>query len=288
MAISSPGLVAAIPALFGNIKPVLDGIVKIGATDFSDDAPAYDIKPGAAAKIPVSSVSAASQYNATTNNYTTGGTTGWAQLTAVHYLQGFDISGAAVDSGLDLNKMKQLFTLRAGTGIAAAIQENLKTALDAATQSTGVTLSSPTVADYMGLGDTLAWLNKSTSVLAVNGACLVDIKTKFASVNVVASSLTEMAGFLGYKDLVLVPGMTAKAAIVPAGSVGFIGRVPTLIAGYRESGSQVDDDTGLAVGIVIADDQDTNRVIADADLWFGTAVQSANAAATTAGVVKIA
>lgn len=288
MAITSPGLVAAMPAMFGNIKPVLDGLRKLGFTDFSADAPEFAVKPGATLKIPVSSVSAASAYNASSNNYLTGGTTGWATLTATHYLQGFDITGANVDEGIDLNRMKQLFTARAGLGIAAAIQGNVKGALDAVTTSTGVTLSTPTLADYMGLADSVAWLNKATSMLAVNGTTFADIKAKLAGANVVSGDMDEIGRFLGFAGLALVPGMTASAAIVPMGSVGFIGRVPTLIANYRESGVQTDDETGLSVGIVIADDQATNRIVSDADLWFGTAVQGAPADASTAGVIKVA
>ena len=74
---------------------------------------------------------------------------------------------------------------------------------------------------------------------------------------------------------------------MPAGSTGFIGRVPELIARYAEAGTQVDDDTGLAVGIVIADDQARNRLVANADMWFGTVVQGSPANASKAGVIKI-
>lgn len=45
MAITSPGLALAIHPLFGFIKPTLDAIQKIGATDFSDDAPASKSSP---------------------------------------------------------------------------------------------------------------------------------------------------------------------------------------------------------------------------------------------------
>jgi hypothetical protein len=286
MALTSPALTLAIDALFGNIKPTLDALKKLGVTDFSDDAPNVDIKPGATIKIPVSSITAASVYNDTTNNYLTGGTTNWATLTAMHYLQGFDISGVNVDQGVDAAKMKQRFTSRAGSGIAAAIQGAIKTALDGVTASTAVTLSSPVVADYLGLGDGVSWLDKSTSVLAVNGATLADIKAKLAAINVVGT-LTELGQMMGFADLVLIPGMTAKAVVVPANSMGFIGRVPAIVASYKEVGVETDPDTGLSVGIVVADEQATNRVVANADIWFGCTTQGAPAAATTAGIIKI-
>ena len=52
------------------------------------------------------------------------------------------------------------------------------------------------------------------------------------------------------------------------------------------SGLGVREKTGA---IVIADDQDHNRLIANADLWFGCAVRSAAAAATSAakGIIKV-
>lgn len=287
MALTSPALTLSIEAMFANIKPTLDAVKKLGMTDFSADAPGIDIKPGATLKVPVSSITAASSYNESTNNYLTGGTTSWATLTATHYLQGFDISGVNVDQGVDAAKMKQLFTARAGSGIAAAIQGAIKTALDAVTGSTAVTLgATPTVANYLALGDGVAWLNKSTSVLAVNGATLADIKAKLAAINV-AGTLTELGQMMGFADLVLIPGMTANAVIVPANGMGFIGRVPAIVASYKEVGVETDPDTGLSVGIVVADEQAKNRIVANADLWFGCTVQGAPAAATSAGIIKV-
>ena len=52
--------------------------------------------------------------------------------------------------------------------------------------------------------------------------------------------------------------------------------------------TETDPDTGLSVGIVIASDQDHNRLIANADLWFGCTVQGCAAAASTAGIIKVA
>ena len=293
MAITSPALTLAMDAMFGNIKPVIDALKKLGATDFSADAPGFQVKPGATIKIPVSSIEAASEYNDTSNNYLTGGNTDWATLTATHYLKGFDVSGVNVDQGCDAPKMKQLFTARAGAGIAAAVQNNLKSALDGATASTGITLKlitsseGPTIDEYLALGDTSTWLNKSTSMLALNGTLLANIKKVFAAQNIIGTP-DELAQYMGFAGCVLVPGMTARAAIVPAGSMGFLGRVPAIIARFMEAGSQMDEDTGLSVGIVVADDQAHNRLVANADLWFGTALKSAPAGADKAGVIKIA
>lgn len=292
MAITSPALTLAMDAMFGNIKPVIDAVKKLGATDFSADAPGFQVKPGATIKIPVSSIEAASEYNDTSNNYLTGGNTDWATLTATHYLKGFDVSGVNVDQGCDAQKMKQLFTARAGAGIAAAVQENIKSALDGATASTGLTLkeitssAGPTIDEYLALGDTATWLNKSTSMLALNGTLLANIKKVFAAQHIIGTP-DELAQYMGFAGCVLVPGMTARAAIVPAGSMGFLGRVPAIIARFMEAGAQTDEDTGLSVGIVLADDQAHNRLVANADLWFGSAIKSAPANAATAGVIKI-
>ena len=245
--------------------------------------------PSLTLKVPVSSVSAASAYNASTNNYLTGGTTSWATLTASHYLQGFDVSGVNIDEGVDAAKVRQLFAIRAGKGIASAVLGNLRDALDGVTASTAVTIpavASVTISDYLGLSACKAWLNGQDSVLAVNGAEYAKIKAVFAAQNVIGDDKA-LASFLGFADLVCVAGMTARAVIVPNGSVGFIGRVPTVVARYLESGTQLDEDSGLAVGIVVADDQSANRLVVNADLWFGTTVLSAPANAATAGAVKV-
>lgn len=292
MALTSPALTLAVEAMFGNIKPTLDALKKLGITDFSAEKPSVEIKPGATIKVPVSSVSAANAYDPTTNNYRTGGSTDWASLTATHYLQGFDITGVNVDQGVDAGRMKQLFTARAGTGIAMAIQNAVKSAIDGATAATAAAgkiaaVASVTADAYLALGDGISFLDKPTSVLAVNGTELASIKAKFAAINITGTK-TELAQYMGFKDMVLIPGMTARAAIVPANAIGFISRVPSIIADYKEVGTETDPDTGLAIGIVVASDQDHNRLIANADLWFGCTVQSANAGLTTAGVVKIA
>lgn len=286
MSMTSPALSLAIEAMFANIKPTLTAIKKLGITDFSAEKPGFDVKPGATIKVPVSSVSAAAEFNADTNNYLTGGATDWATLTATHYLQGFDISGVNVDQGVDASKVKQLFTSRAGSGIAMACQNAVKTALDAVATSTKVT--KPEAADAMlALGDDVAWLDKATSTLAVNGTFLASIKAKFAAINI-TGTLTELAQYMGFADMVLIPGMSASCAIVPANSIGFIGRVPATIADFKEVGTETDPDTGLSIGIVVASDQGKNRLVANADLWFGCTVQGCAAAASAAGVIKVA
>lgn len=292
MALTSPALTLAIEAMFANIKPTLDAVKKLGVTDFSTENPSVDIKPGATIKVPVSSVTAASAYNETSNNYLTGGATDWANLTATHYLQGFDITGTNVDQGVNASRVKQLFAARAGTGIAMAIQNAIKTAIDgtnAATAAAGkiAAIGTVTADAYLALGDGIGFLDKPTSVLAVNGAELASIKAKFAAINI-TGTMTELAQYMGFKDMVLIPGMTARAAIVPANAIGFLARVPSIIADFKEIGVETDPDTGLSVGVVVASDSAKNRLIVNADLWFGCTVQSANAGLTTAGVVKIA
>jgi len=289
MALTSPSLTLAEVALWANIKPTLDLLKKLGPTDFTKEAPTLTVKPGTTMKVPVSSITAASAYDASSNNYLTGGSTDWASLTATHYLQGFDITGTNVDQGVDAGKMKQLFTSRAGSGIAWACMSALASALDGTTTSTGVTVAAAGTADaaaYMGLGESLSWLDKATSVLAVSGSELAYIKAKFAAINVTGSP-TELGQYMGFKDLVRVPGMTDRMCIVPANSLGFLARVPAIIADYKESGVFTDEDSGLSIGVVLASDQATNKLVANADLWFGVATQSCAAAATTAGIVNV-
>lgn len=289
MALTSPALTLATEAMFGNIKPALDLLKRLGPTDFSAGAPEYVVKPGATIKVPVSSIAAAQAYNDSTNNYLTGGATDWASLTCAHYLQGFDISGVNVDQGVDKARMEQLFTKRAGTGIAYAVQGATASALDGATASTGVQIpavGSATLDSYMGLATAKSWYTGFGSALVVNGTEYANIKSLFAAKGIVGFE-AQLASYLGFKDLIVVPGMTARAVIVPDGSMGFLGRVPALIANYPESGVETDADTGLSVGIVIADDQAHNKRVANADLWFGAYLISANAAASTAGAIKV-
>lgn len=287
MALQSPGIVLAVEALFGYIRPTITNLAKLGATDFSDAAPGVDVKPGATIKVPVSSVSAASEFNAETNNYRTGGATAWAAMTATHYLQGFDLKGTDIDSGVNAPKIKQLFSRRAGAGIAIAVNGVAKTAIDSVTLSTGVTLpAAPTIAQYTALAGTVDWLDKSASVLAVNGTEAGLIKGAFFDKGVPGDE-SALARYMGFADMVVLPGLTARACIVPPSAMGFLARVPTIIARYVEAGAETDPESGLAVGIVVADDQDLNRQIVNGDLWFGATVLSANAAATQAGIIKV-
>lgn len=130
----------------------LKHLSRLGSTDFSAESPGVEIAPGATIKVPVSSVAAASEYNATSNNYLTGGATTFATLTATHYLQGFDIAGEDIDAGLSAPRIKQLFSRRAGAGIVMAAGNVVKAALDGCTASTGVKLpAAPTIDQYTAL-----------------------------------------------------------------------------------------------------------------------------------------
>ena len=293
MAITSPALSMSIEALFAAVKPATDTLQKLGAIDFTDEAPGIDIKPGATINVPIASVTAASEYNTSSNHYGTGGATSFASLTAKHYLQGFDISGVDIDKGLNLARMRNIFAKRAGLGVSLAAMGAVKTALDACTACTSTTdgikmpaASDITVADYLGLGSSITWLDKSTAALAVNGATLADIKSKLAATHVVAASDAELAGFLGVGSVVLIPGMTARACIVPAGAFGSLARVPKVIVDYEESGVETDEESGLSIGIVVNGDRNLNRRIVNADLWFGVATATSNAAAAQSGIVK--
>ena len=287
MPIVSPALSLAVEALFGAVKPRVDVLRTLGITDFSDGVPSVEVKPGATIKIPVSSITAAKEYNAETNNYLTGGDTDWASLTATHYLQGFDLSGVDVDRGVNQARIRQLFSYRAGSGISAAMAAATAAALDGATASTAVTLTdAPDLEEFIALGAGLSWLDRATSCLAVNGATLAQLRAA-AAANNLAGTDAQLAEYLGMKAIALVPGMAARALIVPETSIGFIARVPAIVADYQEAGVETDPDSGLSVGIVVADDQATNRQIINADLWFGCTVLSANAAATTPGVIKV-
>lgn len=291
MPMTLTGIALSIEAMFANIRPATDTLQKLGSVDFSSAAPGIDIKPGATIKVPLSTIAAASAFNVSTNHYGTGGATTYGDLTATHYLQGFDLSGEDLDKGVNAPRMKNLFARRAGGGIAMAAMAAVKTGLDAVTASTAVTLNatmgSRVIADYLNLAGSIAWLDKTTSVLAVNGATLANIKSLLAAINVTTASLTELAQYLGFRDIVLVPGMTASAVIVPAGGFGSIARVPAIIADYAEAGVETDPESGLSVGIVVNNDRNLNRQIVNADLWFGVITQKAPAAAGTSGCIKI-
>lgn len=309
MAITSLALSMSIEAMFGAAKPATDTLQKLGSVDFSDAAPGIDIKPGSTIKVPFSTVKEAVAFKSkqevdaagsgTVNNYLTGGTTSYGDLAATHYLQGFDVSGTDIDKGVNAPRLKNVFAKRAGMGIALACMGAVRTALDGLNAySGGGTLTATsansgagaTVADYLGLAGTITWLDKTTSVLAVNGATLADIKAKLAAVNVVPASLKELANYLGFLDVVLIPGMTARAAIVPCGTFGSIARVPSVFADYKEFGVETDEDSGLSVGIVVANDQGDNRQVVNADLWFGCITAKAsytNSTTFASGAFKV-
>ncbi|MGN0846826.1 MAG: hypothetical protein ACI4RA_05520 [Kiritimatiellia bacterium] len=288
MALTAPGLTLSIEALFGHIKPQLDVVRRMGFTDFSKADPGIEIKPGATIKYPLSSVDAASVYDESTNNYLTGGSTAWGTLTATHYLQGFDLKGVNIDEGVNAGRIRQLFAARAGAGIAWAVRNAVKTSLDGATASTAVTLkAAPALADYDALGEGVGWLDKANATLVVNGAEWAKIKGVLHGAHLSATPAAA-AEELGFRELVVLPDLTARAVIVPFSSVGFIARVPAIVANYPESGAETDEDSGLSVGIVVADDQAKNRQVVNADLWFGVALISASANATTSkGAIKV-
>lgn len=289
MALQAPALTLSIEALFGHIRPALDIIDALGPTDFSKDAPGLDVKPGATIKVPLSTVSAATAFNASSNNYLTGGNTDWASLTASHYLQGFDVTGVNIDQGVNASRIKQLFAKRCGVGIAMAVKNAIITALDGTTASTGVKIAAVgtvTLAGYDGLAHAVSWYDPTEACLVVNGTEYANIKQLMHAAHLSASP-ESIAAELGFKKVIVLAGMTARACIVPYSSIGFIARVPTLIASYKESGAETDETSGLSVGIVVADDQATNKEVVNGDLWFGVAAVSANAGATTAGIIKV-
>ena len=294
MALSSPALTLAIEALFGNIKPALDLIKKLGPTDFSKESPGIDIKPGATIKTPLSTVSAALPFDDSSNNYLTGGTTSWASLTATHYLQGFDLRGTNLDEGANASRIKQLFSNRCGTGIAMAAKNAIRSALDNSasggiTPSTGVKIpavGSATIADYDGLASAADWYDPATSVLVVNGAEYANIKALMHA-NHLSATPEAIAAELGFKDVIMLAGMTSRALIVPYSSMGFVARVPQIVAKYQEAGVETDPDSGLSLGIVVAEEQSLNRQVVNGDIWFGVATVSSNAGATTPGIIRV-
>lgn len=287
MALTNPGITMAVHALFANIKPALDLIKALGPTDFSAGEPGLDVKPNTTIKYPLSTVAAALAFDDDTNNYLTGGDTAWGSLTATHFLQGYDLKGENIDAGVNAARIQQLFTSRAGTGIAMAAVGSIKTALDGTTGSTAVELpASPTLAQYDGLASAKDWFDPANATLCLNGAEWAKVKGVMHGAHLSATP-QNVAEELGFRKVVLVPGMTARACIVPYGSMGFIARVPAIVADYISAGTVTEPDSGLSIGIVVAGDQAHNRRVANADLWFGAVALSANAAATTKGIIKV-
>ncbi len=293
MAIENPGLVQAIEAMFGLIRPRVIDLRRLGATDFSAENPSLDIKPGATMKVLVNSVAGASEYNEETNNYLTGGSTSLATLTAMHFLQGYDVKGVDIDNGVpgNVSRLTQLFSMRAAAGIGIAASGVAASALTGVTASTGVTLpASPDHTGYDGLYgqvDAQNKINGQGAVLAITGTELGKIKAAYHAKGIHIGGAKDIAEELGFADCVAIPGATGRIWVIPPLALGFIGRVPTIIADYESAGSDTDPETGLAIGIVVANAQANNKKIVNADLWFGCAVLSANAAASTAGIIKV-
>ena len=195
--------------------------------------------------------------------------------------------GTNIDAGVNAPRIRQLFSMRCATGLSMAMQKSLRTALDGTTASTGVKIvASPTLAQYDELAADVTWLDKFNSALVVNGAEWAKIKSALHGADLSATRASA-AEELGFRDIIVVPGMTARAVIVPVSSIGFLGRVPAIVADYKEAGVETDPDSGLAVGIVVANDQKLNRVVVNGDLWFGVCAKSANAGATEAGIIKV-
>lgn len=285
--ITAPGITLAIDALFGNMKPNVDVLRKMGMTDFSAEAPGLDIKPGTTMKVPLSTVTEALEYDEDSNNYLTGGDTEYGTLTATHFLQGYDIKGVDVDKGVNAPRIKQLFSYRCAGGCSMAMLGVLKTSLNGVTASTGVQIpDSPDLANYTGMAADLKWLHREMATLVVNGAEWSKIQAAMHAKNLSATK-ANAAEELGFASIVVLPGMKPRACIVPAFSMGFIGRVPAIVADYEQSGAETDPDSGLTIGLVVANDQEHNRKVINGDLWFGAIALSAPAAADSAGIIKV-
>lgn len=271
--ICSPALTLSVEALFGRVNPAIAELSKIGWTDFSNEAPEYAVKPGATLTIPIADTAMASEFGATfedgtKNNYLHGGATSWVDLTAKHWLNGFDISGVDIDNGVNAQKMKNLFAIRAGDGIARSMLDQVKTYLNSFT-ATPVEVSGEGLSKFYALASAVD--DASKCVLVMSGTVLAEIKGAFAEKNIVADN-KELASFLGFKDISVIPGVggdTFQIVAVPETCFGVIGRVPTLIANYMEKGTQTDEGTGFSIGICVADDQANNRQVVNADFWFG-------------------
>ena len=59
------------------------------------------------------------------------------------------------------------------------------------------------------------------------------------------------------------------------------------MADYEQAGAETDPDSGLTLGLVVANDQEHNRKVINGDLWFGAIALSAKADATEAGIIKV-
>ena len=290
MALQAPALTLSIEALFGHIRPALDLIDALGPTDFSKDAPGVEVKPGATIKVPLSTVSAALQFNEASNNYLTGGATTWASLTATHYLQGFDIKGENIDQGVNAPRIRQLFSKRCGVGIAMAVRNAIRTALDNTTSipaSTAVQIpATATLEAYDGLAHAKDWYDPAEACLVVNGTEYSNIKKVMHAAHLSATP-DSIAAELGFRKVIPLAGMTRRACIVPYSSIGFVARVPALVADFPEAGVETDEKSGLSLGIVVAEEQGVNKRVVNGDLWFGCATIGSPVGATTPGIIGV-
>lgn len=287
MAINSIALQLSVAELFKQALPAVDLIAKLGYTDFSASAPEIKIGSGQTVKMPLGDSGVADVFAKGTNDYLSSADPDLVNLTATHILSGHTVDGEGLDSADYAPRYKQIFAAKAGRAVGAKMKALAAAALDGATASTGVTLpATPTLANYMALATAKPWIDGNMATLVVNGAEAAKIKGVFAAAHLVPTN-EQIAEFLGFRGFAVLNGMTARAAIVPEGCFGMLGRVPTIIANYRESGVEVDSESGLAIGIVVADNQGSNEIKVSADAWFGAACKSAPATAATAGVVKV-
>ena len=289
--VTNPGLNLAIPAFFGHMKPMLADLRRLGATDFSAQAPGTELKPGATMTIPLASVTAAGIFNSSTNNYLTGGGTKWMTATAQHIHQGYDISGLDIDRAADHGRIEERFSRRASAGVAMTISSQVAAAFDAVTASTAITLvASPTLAAYQKLFGEVCDLNKINPymcTLALSGAELGKIKAAFHAVGISATTNRDLAQLLDFGDVVVLPGVAGRMWIVPPSSFGTIACPPTILDGYIATGIETDDDTGFSVAITVAFDQELNRRVTNVGVWFGCALISAAADGSTPGIIKV-
>ena len=195
----------------------------------------------------------------------------------MHFLQGLRRKGVDIDNGVpgNVSRLTQLFSMRAAAGIGIAASGVAASALTGVTASTGVTLpASPDHTGYDGLYGQVDAQNK------INGQGRGARHHGHGAGQDQGSIPRE--GYPhrwreGYRrrawlDCVAIPGATGAHLGYPPLALGFIGRVPTIIADYESGGLRHDPETGLAIGIVVANAQANNKKIVNADLWFGCAV----------------
>lgn len=285
--IKSAALSASVGELFAKATPALAKVAQLGFTDFAATAPEFYIAPNATIKAPLFGSGVAAAFAAGSNDFLSGSEqTG--TMTASNLLIGHSITGQTLDGIDGAPRIKQIFAARAGMGLGAGAIALACTALDSAsTSSINIpAIGTVTLAQYQGLVNKKDWIQPALSVLVLNGAEMANVKALFAANGVIATP-EELAAYLGFAAVVCMP-TTARAFIIPEGCFGMLGRVPTLVANYRESGVEVDPETGLAVNIVVADDQASNKIKVSANAWLAAGIKSySSSAATVPGVIKI-